>query len=140
MNNDASRRLRFADFELDEDNALLTKAGLPIPLPPKAFALLCALVNRGGQLTRKEALLDAVWVHRHVSESVLKTTISQLRTALADDAAQPRFIETVARLGYRFIGAVETPAPAPASISSAASDAEQPAPWFPLAPMIGRKD
>ena len=94
--------LRFDEFELDEENALLTRAGSPVQLPPKAFALLCTLANSAGKLTRKDALLDAVWGHRHVSESVLKTTVSQLRAALSDDAAHPRYIETVRGVGYRF--------------------------------------
>ena len=105
---DAPEPLRFDEFELDESNALLTRHGKAIPLPPKAFFVLCTLARRAGQLTTKDTLLDAVWGHRHVSESVLKTTISQLRTALADDAAQPRFIETVSRHGYRFIGRAAT--------------------------------
>lgn len=97
-------RLRFDTFELDEGNARLTRGGQPIALPPKAFGVLCALARRPGQLVTKNALLDAVWGHQHVSESVLKTTISALRVALADDAKQPRIIETAARRGYRFIG------------------------------------
>ena len=101
---DAQQPMRFGEFELDEGNARLTRAGEAVALPPKSFAVLCELARRPGQLTKKNALLDAVWGHRHVSESVLKTTVSQLRAALADDAAQPRFIETVSKLGYRFIG------------------------------------
>jgi DNA-binding winged helix-turn-helix (wHTH) protein/tetratricopeptide (TPR) repeat protein len=100
---DAGGPLRFDDFELDERNALLTRSGTPIQLPPKAFALLCALARQPGQLADKNKLLDDVWGHRFVSESVLKSTISQVRIALADDAAQPRYIETVPRRGYRFI-------------------------------------
>jgi DNA-binding winged helix-turn-helix (wHTH) protein/tetratricopeptide (TPR) repeat protein len=102
----APRPLQFDDFELDEENALLTRAGRPVALPPKAFAVLCALIRQPGKLTKKDDLLDAVWGHRHVSESVLKTTISQLRAALTDDVAKPRYIETAARRGYRFIGRV----------------------------------
>jgi DNA-binding winged helix-turn-helix (wHTH) protein/tetratricopeptide (TPR) repeat protein len=100
-------RLRFDAFELDEGNARLTRDGRPVALPPKAFGVLCALARRPGQLVTKDALLDAVWGHQHVSESVLKTTISALRVALADDAKQPRLIETAARRGYRFIGSTE---------------------------------
>jgi DNA-binding winged helix-turn-helix (wHTH) protein/tetratricopeptide (TPR) repeat protein len=107
----APRPLQFDDFELDEENALLTRAGRPVALPPKAFAVLCALIRQPGKLTKKDDLLDAVWGHRHVSESVLKTTISQLRAALTDDVAKPRYIETAARRGYRFIGRVGAPAP-----------------------------
>jgi DNA-binding winged helix-turn-helix (wHTH) protein len=102
-------RLRFDAFELDEANARLTRDGQPIALPPKAFGVLCALARRPGQLVTKDALLDAVWGHQHVSESVLKTTISALRVALADDAKQPRIIETAARRGYRFIGTAGSP-------------------------------
>ncbi len=95
--------MRFDEFELDEANAQLTRAGQVLHLPPKAFSVLCVLAAQAGRLVRKDDLFDAVWGHKYVSDSVLKTAISQLRTVLADDAAQPRFIETVARLGYRFI-------------------------------------
>jgi DNA-binding winged helix-turn-helix (wHTH) protein len=61
-------------------------------------------VRQPGALVTKGELLDAVWGHQHVSESVLKTIISELRAALTDDAKQPRYIETAARRGYRFIG------------------------------------
>jgi len=96
--------LRFAEFDLDEANASLLRAGQSVSLPPKAFAVLCHLARQPRQLVRKNDLLDAVWGHRHVSESVLKTTVSQIRAALGDDSAQPRFIETVSRHGYRFVG------------------------------------
>jgi DNA-binding winged helix-turn-helix (wHTH) protein len=57
-------------------------------------------------LLAKHALLDDVWGHQFVSDSVLKTAISDLRATLHDDAKQPRYIETVQRRGYRFIGIV----------------------------------
>ena len=56
-------------------------------------------------LVTKNALLDAVWGHRFVTESVLKSAISEVRAALGDDPKQPRYIETVSRRGYRFIAA-----------------------------------
>src|SRR5690242_8460398 len=119
--------MRFDDFDLDEDNAQLRRAGRAVSLPPKAFALLCALARDPGKLIRKDELLDAVWGHRHVSESVLKTTVSQLRAALNDDAAQPRYIETASRLGYRFIarGVAGPATPLPAAAATA---------------IVGRKD
>lgn len=101
-------RIRFAEFELDESNACLLRQGTAVPLAPTPFALLCALARQPGALLSKDALLDAVWGHRFVSESVLKTAISDLRTALGDDARQPRFIETVSRRGYRFIATATT--------------------------------
>jgi DNA-binding winged helix-turn-helix (wHTH) protein len=99
--------MRFSGFELDEANARLQHHDQALDLPPRAFSVLCELARRPGQLVTKDALLDAIWGHRHVSESVLKSTISQLRTALDDDAKAPRFIETASRRGYRFIAALE---------------------------------
>jgi DNA-binding winged helix-turn-helix (wHTH) protein len=100
----SSVSLDFDRFELDEANARLTCDGVAVDLSPRPFAVLCALARRPGSLVTKNALLDEVWGHRFVSESVLKTVIGKLRTALGDDARNPRFIETVARRGYRFIG------------------------------------
>ena len=97
-------RLRFDAFELDEADARLTRDGAPIPLAPRPFAVLCALARTPRTLVTKNALLDSVWGHRFVSDSVLKTTVSALRAALGDDPKQPRYIETVSRRGYRFIG------------------------------------
>ena len=98
-------RMRFGRFELDEDNARLLCDGKPLELPPKPFEVLCALARRPGSLVTKDALLDEVWGHRFVSESVVKTVVGKLRIALQDDARKPRFIETVQRRGYRFIAA-----------------------------------
>jgi DNA-binding winged helix-turn-helix (wHTH) protein len=96
-------RMRFERFELDEENARLLCDGRAVDLPPRPFEVLCALARRPGALVTKNALLDEVWGHRFVSESVLKTVIAKLRIALQDDARKPRFIETVSRRGYRFI-------------------------------------
>ena len=98
-------RARFDRFELDEAEARLKCAGEALALAPKPFAVLCALARTPGSLVTKNALLDDVWGHRFVTESVLKTAISEVRAALGDDPKQPRFIETVSRRGYRFIAA-----------------------------------
>jgi len=120
--------LRFDRFELDEADARLTCAGKPIPLPPKPFAVLCALARTPGRLVTKNALLDLVWGHRFVTESVLKSAISELRAALDDDPKQPRYIETVSRRGYRFIAAPIASSPsAPAVERSVAGGRGHPA-------------
>jgi DNA-binding winged helix-turn-helix (wHTH) protein len=98
-------KLRFDCFELDEADARLARAGEPVALAPKPFAVLCALTRKPDKLVTKNELLDAVWGHRFVTESVLKSAISEVRAALGDDPKQPRYIETVSRRGYRFIGA-----------------------------------
>ncbi|HEY1435891.1 MAG TPA: winged helix-turn-helix domain-containing protein [Casimicrobiaceae bacterium] len=126
-------RARFDRFELDEVNARLLCEGRAVALAPTPFAVLCALVRHAGSLLTKNALLDAVWGHQFVSESVLKTVISELRTVLKDNARQPRFIETVSRRGYRFI-APTTAASAAASESSPQARSSQ------AASFVGRGD
>ncbi len=83
----------------------MLRDGTPVALAPTPFAVLCALVRQPGTLLTTNALLDEVWGHQFVTDSVLRTAISELRTALDDDARKPRFIETVSRRGYRFIAA-----------------------------------
>jgi DNA-binding response OmpR family regulator len=98
--------LTIGAFVLDESNARLTRDARPVEVPPKAMSVLCHLARNAQRLVTKDELLDAVWGHRHVSESVLKTTINLLRTQLGDDPRAPTYIETANRRGYRFVAAV----------------------------------
>jgi DNA-binding response OmpR family regulator len=98
--------LNIGDYVLDESNARLSCDGKPLDIPPKAFSVLCLLVRNHERLVTKDELLDAVWGHRHVSESVLKTIVNQLRSQLDDDPRTPRYIETLHRRGYRFVAQV----------------------------------
>src|SRR5262245_12545603 len=95
--------LLFDHFRLDVGNARVWQGERALQLTPKAFALLCYLAERPGQLVTKEGLLKAVWPETIVSEGVLTTHIRLLRRALGDDARVPRLIETVHRRGYRFL-------------------------------------
>jgi DNA-binding winged helix-turn-helix (wHTH) protein len=95
----------FAPFRLDPGAWMLWHQNRPVALPPRIFSVLCYLVEHAGALVTKDELLDAVWQHRFVSESVLKVCINELRRSLDDSAKTPRYIETVSRRGYRFIGA-----------------------------------
>lgn len=127
-------RARIGAFELDEANARLLRDGQAITLAPRPFALLCALVRHAGSLVSKNQLLDEVWGHSFVSESVLKTAISDVRSALGDDPRQPRYIETVSRRGYRLIAAA---APMPDSVPEGAGSGPDMLPTGPTA-FIGR--
>jgi predicted ATPase/DNA-binding winged helix-turn-helix (wHTH) protein len=102
-------RLLFDEFDLDIANARLWRAGVELHLPPRSFAVLAHLAQRPGELVLKDDLLDTVWGRRFVSEGAVKTVVSELRAALGDHARAPRWIETVQRRGYRFLGAVRTP-------------------------------
>ena len=105
------KRIVFDPFCLDLANECLWKGSQEIKLRPKAFAVLDHLVGRPGQLVTKEELLNAVWPGTFIGEAVLKVAIRQLREALHDDPASPRFIETAHRRGYRFIGQIAENAP-----------------------------
>ncbi len=106
-----------------------------VPLAPTPFAVLCALVRHPGSLLTTNALLDEVWGHQFVTDSVLRTAISELRTALDDDARKPRFIETVSRRGYRFIAAPSAIPAAPGVLPNASEPAAVHVPCF-----IGRAE
>lgn len=82
-------------------------------LTPKAMEVLVALASRGGGAATRQELLDAVWPSTHVGEEVLTRAISDLRAALGDDRRQPRYIETIPKVGYRLVAEVEPVTPHP---------------------------
>jgi pimeloyl-ACP methyl ester carboxylesterase len=100
--------LTFGPFRLDPAAGHLYRGSVPVPLPPKAFALLEHLARQAGRLVSKQELLEAVWPGVFVTDAVLKVSIRELRRALGDDSSAPQFIETAHRRGYRFIATVET--------------------------------
>ncbi len=105
---------RCEDCELDTANRIFRKGGTEYTLEPKVFAVLTQLVMRPGELLTREHLLDAVWGHRYVTPSTLNRVIALARRSLADDAEEPRFIQTVHGSGYRYVGPVEKTAVTPA--------------------------
>ena len=113
----------FGDLRLDMLGHELRRDDIAIALEPKAFDVLYQLLTHAGELLSRDQLLDAVWGHRHVSPGVLNRSIAQLRRALSDDADNPRYIQTVHALGYRFIAPVSVePATAPTSATAVAAN------------------
>lgn len=92
----------FAGFTLDASERRLVADGRVVAVPPKAFDLLVALVERAGRLVTKQDLLDVVWPDAHVEEGILAVHVSNLRKSLGDAGPDHRFIETVSKTGYRF--------------------------------------
>src|SRR5262249_25790010 len=90
-----------------------------LKVPPKALAILWLLATHPGGVVTKSALLDGVWPDTVVGEDALAFQIRVLRRTLADDARAPRYIETVHRVGYRFIAAVTTSVPATRIVADA---------------------
>lgn len=88
---------QFEDYLLDVSEQRLQKNGADIPLPPKVFEVLIALIKRHGQLVTYRELMDEVWQNTFVEETNLRYSIHALRRALPE-----HFIETVPKRGYRF--------------------------------------
>jgi predicted ATPase/DNA-binding winged helix-turn-helix (wHTH) protein len=102
-----ARLKEFASFRLDTSKECLWREGEEIALPPKPFAVLRYLVENPGRLITHDELLDALWPETYVQPQVLRTYMLELRRILGDDTAQPRFIQTMPKRGYRFIAPVK---------------------------------
>ncbi len=129
----------FAPFRLDIAGGLLWHEDERCALSPKAFALLCTLVEHPGQLVSKASLLEAVWPDTVVGDSVLTVAIAELRKVLGDDPRTPQFIETAHRRGYRFIAPFGTPPPVSGSrLQVSRTSAEEPPPQCETS-LVGRE-
>ena len=94
--------LAFDDVVIDFAGRRLSRGGVEQTLEPKAFAVLALLVGSPGRAFTRDEILDEVWGHRHVTQSVLNRIMSLLRQALGEDAQNPRLLRTVHGIGYRF--------------------------------------
>ena len=108
-NND--RLIRFSVFELDRDSRELFKQGRKVKLQGQPFELLVALLERPGEVLTREQLRQKIWPSDTVGDfdHGLNRAVNKIREALGDSADTPRFIETVPRRGYRFIGPIQEP-------------------------------
>lgn len=96
----------FGNFRLDTNERVLLSDGKPVSITPKAFRLLQILVENHGRIVDKETLMSDIWPDSFVEEGNLAVSAGMVRKALGDDAAEPSFIETIPRRGYRFIAEV----------------------------------
>ena len=110
-------------FRLDTQDDLLFRGAEPVTLGRRAIALLRALVERPGAVVSKDALIDAAWPGQAVEESNLTVQIAALRRALGEATGCDRWIETMPRRGYRFVGPVVTKAE---SSDTAAAQVDRP--------------
>jgi DNA-binding winged helix-turn-helix (wHTH) protein/Tol biopolymer transport system component len=101
-------QIEFGPFSIDVGERVLRRDGRPVPLTPKAFDVLAALIEQPGRLISKEELLQKVWPDTFVEESNLAYNVFALRKGLGDTADNGQYIETVAKRGYRFT-AIVTP-------------------------------
>src|SRR5712664_145370 len=96
----------FQAFRLDTTNQCLWSGEERLRIPPKAFDVLCYLVETPGRLVTQDELLEAVWPDTYVNHEILRKYILEIRKILGDRPDKPVFIETVTKRGYRFIATV----------------------------------
>src|ERR687887_1575061 len=95
----------FGPFRLDVTDRLLLRDEEHIPLTPKAFETLLALVEHGGHIIDKDELMKKVWPNTFVEEVNLAKNVSSLRKILGEDQSE-HYIETIPKRGYRFVAGV----------------------------------
>jgi DNA-binding winged helix-turn-helix (wHTH) protein len=122
-----ARRYRFGAFEADAATGELRRQGIRIKLNAQPFQVLLMLVERPGQLLSREEISSELWPDETFVdyEHGVNSAVNRIREALGDTAANPRYVETLARRGYRFVAPVEpiglSENPPPPSQQTAAS-------------------
>src|SRR5919197_3234301 len=96
----------FGDYVLDTERRELRRAGVPVPLEPKAYQLLTYLVQHRGRLVTKAELLDQVWPDVYVADTAVARCLTAVRQAVGDSGATQRVIQTRHGQGYRFVAPV----------------------------------
>lgn len=120
--------LAFGPFRLDLKSAALSRDGVLVPLSPKLAQVLACLADARGALVTRELLHERFWPGVFVTDNTLTRAIADIRKVLDDDPAAPRYIQTMARRGYRFI----------ADVTDESGDAGQAAGAVPVsAPLAG---
>src|SRR6476660_1956573 len=123
----AGGRLSFGVFEVDLRAGELRKRGLRVRLQQQPFQVLAMLLEHAGQIVGREELQKKLWpADTFVDfDHGLNKAINKIREALGDSSESPRFVETVARRGYRFLADVKvaTPQPGPPDTPSTGGDA-----------------
>ncbi|HVF38023.1 MAG TPA: transcriptional regulator [Sphingomicrobium sp.] len=112
------RSFRFDRFSLDPAERQLKRDGAPVELNGRYFDALALMLREQGRLVSKDRFLEEVWRGVPVTDEALTQCIKTLRRQLGDDAAAPRFIETVPKYGYRFIATVEQSPQVPEGVIS----------------------
>jgi len=108
-------RARFGRFTIDSETRQLFGGATDVHLSPKAFDLLCALIEGRPKVRDKAGLQARIWPHTHVVDANLNILIGEIRRALGDSARQQEFIRTVHGVGYAFCASVDVHPTAAAS-------------------------
>ena len=128
---------QFGPFALDSARRVLCKHEQPVPLTPKAFDILLALVERRGEVVDKDQLMQRVWPDQAIEEGNLTVNVSALRKALGDSVGEHRYVVTIPGRGYKFAAPV-TVGESVARLAPATGDGERVPTWprFALATAV----
>jgi DNA-binding winged helix-turn-helix (wHTH) protein/tetratricopeptide (TPR) repeat protein len=134
----------FGHFRLDPAEHFLLCNGVPVPVTGKAFQVLLVLVKNSGHLVEKSEIVTSVWGDTFVEEGNLAVTISTLRKVLGDDRTEHKYIETIAKQGYRFLPCVnkalcDAPPNEPVLVASPSIPPERGTRIFPIIATLARK-
>lgn len=135
MQSIAKNTIRFAAFEVDLQSGVMCKHGLRIKLQDQPFKILVALLERPGEIVTRDELRERVWGNETFVDfdHGLSAAVNRLRDALSDSADNPRYVETVARRGYRFIAPLQTKPKPIESISAGPVSARRKLVWIAVA-------
>jgi DNA-binding winged helix-turn-helix (wHTH) protein len=100
--------IRFGPFQIDPRTWLLTRDSQAVDLSPRLVEILGFIVSKSGQIVTKDELLEKFWPGVNVTENTLTRAIADIRKTLGDDPAEPLYLETASRRGYRFIGSTSS--------------------------------
>lgn len=131
-----SSDIRFGPFDLNVRAGELRKEGLRIRLQDQPFQILRMLLERPGETVLREEIRDKLWPDGTVVEfdHSINAAVKRLRDALSDSAENPRYIETLARRGYRFIGEVDASESEPPPVAAGSLQSTVPLPALPNVP------
>jgi Tol biopolymer transport system component/DNA-binding winged helix-turn-helix (wHTH) protein len=131
--------IRFGEFQADPRTGELKRDGRRVRLPRQSFQILVALTRTPGELVTREALQGELWpaTSQVEWEQGLNAAVNRLREALQDSAAEPKFIETLPRRGYRFIGTLQPPPAVLTTMPPPAEVAARSRRGWPLAALLG---
>ena len=109
-------KVRFGAFELDPSSGTIRKGGIPVKLQPQPFRVLLLLAGRPGRVVSRDEIQRYLWGESTFVdfERGINFSINQIRSALCDSAEKPRYVETLPRVGYRFIASVTVDSPSDA--------------------------
>jgi DNA-binding winged helix-turn-helix (wHTH) protein len=106
------RLVRFGTFEVDLPAGEVRKGGVKLKLTGQPFQVLAILLERPGEVVTREEMQKRLWPDTFVDvDHNLNTAVNKIREALGDSAESPRFVETLPRRGYRFMGELKPPVP-----------------------------